>query len=230
MTYRPSATPPVNPYAQAAPVAGNPAPLSSNPGSGYPVQQQQQRAVPEQTSFAPTAAHGWAQPAGATGYPAASAPQPAFESPAPAYPSGQGAPQPFAYQGQPSYAGQPGYPVQPGYPAQPGYPGQVGYGGTAGQPYPAYPGTVPALKAPSTPKQGLVGLILGIVGVIGGVIFGWTLPLSIAAVILGFRARKRELTTPGRSLAAIVTGIVGVLLSLGWLAYSVITIAARAAG
>jgi hypothetical protein len=65
--------------------------------------------------------------------------------------------------------------------------------------------------------------------VIGGVIFGWTLPLSIAAVILGFRARKREADTPGRSLAAIVTGLVGVLLSLGWLAYSIITIAARAA-
>ncbi|PWC07033.1 hypothetical protein DF223_08680 [Mycetocola zhujimingii] len=121
-------------------------------------------------------------------------------------------------------------PAPQGYPAPTApYPGQQGYAGAPGYSgQPQYP-SAPKPAAPPKPRTGLIGLILGIIGVLGGIIFGWTLPLSIAAIVLGIIARKKEVDTPGRSLAAIVTGVVGLLLSLGWLAYSVITIAAMTA-
>lgn len=58
---------------------------------------------------------------------------------------------------------------------------------------------------------------------IGGIFFGWTLPFSIAAIVLGFLARPREPRARGVALSTIVTGAVGVLLSLGWLTYSILT-------
>jgi hypothetical protein len=54
-------------------------------------------------------------------------------------------------------------------------------------------------------------------------VFGWTLPLSVVAIVLGFLARSKEPDARGVALGAIVTGFVGMMLSLGWLAYSILT-------
>jgi hypothetical protein len=105
---------------------------------------------------------------------------------------------------------------QPGYQA-PGYPA-----------YPQdqqYPTVTEKRAKPKKPTATLAntGLALGVIGVLGGIFFGWTLLLSLAAVVLGVLARSREPHARGVALSAIVTGIVGVVLSLGWLTYSVIT-------
>lgn len=61
------------------------------------------------------------------------------------------------------------------------------------------------------------------IGVVGGIFFGWTVLLSVAAIVLGFLARSRESHAPGVALSAIVTGFVGLILSAGWLVYSIVT-------
>lgn len=130
----------------------------------------------------------------------------------------------------PGYLQQPSYPA-PGYPQQPGYaaPGSVG---PVSQPSAhALAAAVPAAEAVAKPKKpkgpasplATTGLILGVIGVVGGIFFGWTLLLSIAAVVLGFSARSREPHARGVALGAIVTGFVGIVLALGWLAYSILT-------
>ncbi|GAB3618168.1 hypothetical protein GCM10027416_27250 [Okibacterium endophyticum] len=149
----------------------------------------------------------YAQPASQPGY-TQPAPQPGYAQPAP----------------QPGYApphtqpsGQGGYaqsPVQPGYaqsPVQPGY---------AQQPYQP----TPKQPKPRKPKLGLWALIFGVIGVIGGIIFGWTLPFALAAFIMGLIARKREAPATGKALAAVITGAVGILLSIGWFTYSLIVV------
>ncbi|MET0844320.1 MAG: DUF4190 domain-containing protein [Mycetocola sp.] len=98
----------------------------------------------------------------------------------------------------------------PGYPTDP-----------PAQQYPA-PVKPPRSAKPSA-KFSNTGLALGVIGVIGGIFFGWTLLLSIAAIVLGSLARPREPHARGVALSAIVTGAVGVLLSLGWLTYSILT-------
>jgi hypothetical protein len=72
-------------------------------------------------------------------------------------------------------------------------------------------------------KLSITGLVLGVLGVVGGIFFGWTLLLSIAAIVLGLLGRSKEPHARGVALGAIVTGSVGVLLSLGWLTYSILT-------
>jgi hypothetical protein len=78
---------------------------------------------------------------------------------------------------------------------------------------------------PAKPASRLAttGIVLGVLGVIGGIFFGWTLPLSVVAIVIGFVARSREPHARGIALGAIITGFVGLALSLGWLAYSILT-------
>ena len=137
----------------------------------------------------------------------------------------------FAPPSSPGFGSQPGYgqpPAQPGYgqqgqqtqvlPApygQPGFPA-AGYG----QPYGVPAGAEPARPAARLAKTALV---LGVIGVLGGIFFGWTVLLSIAAIVLGFLARSREQHAAGIALSAILTGFVGLVLSAGWLVYSIVT-------
>lgn len=67
-------------------------------------------------------------------------------------------------------------------------------------------------------------LITGVVGLVVSVFVGWGFPLSIAAIVLGFGARRREPQGRGRALTGLVTGFVGLACSVGWLAYSVVVI------
>jgi hypothetical protein len=160
---------------------------------------------------------------------------PPFGQQAPPAPSVQQAPQQYAPQqyGQQHYGlqaptqqyPQPGAPAS-GYPQpgpQPGYP-QPGYA----QPAPVQPYAVPTAEKPAklskpASRRATTGLVLGVIGVIGGIFFGWTLLFSIVAIVLGVLARSREPHARGIALGAIVTGVVGVLLSIGWLAYSILT-------
>ena len=67
-------------------------------------------------------------------------------------------------------------------------------------------------------------LITGVVGLVVSVFVGWGFPLSIAAIVLGFGARRREPQGRGRALTGLVTGFVGLACSVGWLVYSVVVI------
>ncbi len=118
------------------------------------------------------------------------------------------------HQGQGAYqAGQGGgYPAPPpgqgGYPAQ--GPGQYGYGG-----------------APmGRPRNGLgiAALVLGILALLTGFFLLGGL-LGIIAIILGFigrgRAKRGEATNGGMALAGIITGLLGLLITIGIIAAGV---------
>ncbi|MFC7446733.1 DUF4190 domain-containing protein [Rhodococcus daqingensis] len=123
------------------------------------------------------------------------------------------------YPGQP-YPGQP-YPGQP-YPGQP-YPGQP----QPGQPYPGqpYPGQPYAAQpypgqSPAQPRNGagIAALVLGILAVlsvwtiVGGILLG------AVAIILGIVGRslykKQQATNGGMSLAGILLGLAGLIISI----------------
>ena len=83
-------------------------------------------------------------------------------------------------------------------------------------PAPGYtpPTTAYAPAESFAPKKtlSLIGMIAGIVGVVA---FGWFIPASIAANVLGSMGKKREgLPAKGFWLTAIITGWVGVGLSV----------------
>lgn len=98
-------------------------------------------------------------------------------------------------------------PVPPPAPpvASPAAPAAGGYA----SPPPAYA----AATGPAPSKTlSLIGMIAGIVGVVA---FGWFIPASIAAIILGTLGKKREgLPAKGFWLTALITGWVGVGLSV----------------
>ena len=162
------------------------------------------------------------------GQPAAA--QPFAPPSSPGFGAAQGYGQPPVQQtyGHAAYA-QPGTYAQPGPYGQPGtqdQPASVAYGqpgfpaGGYGQPYGVATAAQPARPAS---RLATTALVLGIIGVVGGIFFGWTILLSIAAIVVGFLARSREPHAPGVALSAIVTGFVGLILSAGWLVYSVVT-------
>ena len=124
----------------------------------------------------------------------------------PVPPSGDAAPTtPTPDYAPPAYASDPAAPVAPsgyGEPSggQPGYQ-QAGYA-------PAY-NAIPA-AAPKT--LSLIGMISGIVGVLA---FGWFVPASIAALILGYMGKNREgLAAKGFWLTAIITGWIGAAITI----------------
>lgn len=76
-----------------------------------------------------------------------------------------------------------------------------------GQPY------SPVAAAPKT--LSLIGMIAGIVGIVISLFgFGFGLIFSIGAVVLGFLGKKREPAAKGFWLTAIITGFVGIALSI----------------
>jgi hypothetical protein len=129
-------------------------------------------------------------------------------------------PYPGPPQGGPQYPGQPPYPGQP-YQGQP-YPGQP-YPGQAypGQPYPGQPyAAQPYPQPPAQPRNGagITALVLGIFSVltvwtiIGGILLG------AVAIIVGLVGRslykKRQATNGGVSLAGILLGLAGLIISI----------------
>ena len=136
---------------------------------------------------------------------------------------------PAAYGAQPAYqqptAGQPGYP-QPAYgqptSGQPGY-SQPAYG------QPGYAPTYSAVQPGPLRTLSLIGMIVGIVGVLS---FGWFVPASIAALVLGYMGKKREgVPAKGFWVTAIITGWVGVAITvLGAIGFIVIFALTAATG
>jgi hypothetical protein len=98
-------------------------------------------------------------------------------------------------------------------------PSQGGYAA-----YQQQPPSAGASAAPTSTTRSTWSLISGIVGLVVSVFVGWGFPLSIVAIVLGFRARRREPGARGRALTGLVTGFVGLACSIGWLVYSVVVI------
>ncbi|KZX20451.1 hypothetical protein ACH61_02426 [Rathayibacter tanaceti] len=66
-------------------------------------------------------------------------------------------------------------------------------------------------------------MILGIVGLVVSIFaWGFGFILSAPAVVLGFLGRRREPGARGLALTAIITGVVGILVSLVYLAITIV--------
>ena len=201
-TVVPSSAPPANPYAPPAPPANPYAPpvAPANP-------------------YAPPAA-----PANPYASPASAAPQ-AGPSPAPIAnpyaPAGAapGTPYPTGPYGQ----------VDPNRP-NPYAPAQgVTVGAGYGQAPPTYPGYAPSYAGypvVATPPKGLsvTSMILGIAGLLIGFFFVGL--LSVAALVTGIIARRREPAARAFWLTGIITGAVGLAFGLIIVIIYVIAIAA----
>jgi hypothetical protein len=157
---------------------------------------------------------------GAPSYPPPGSGAPSYPPPGsggPGYPPPQpyGAPQPDYGQQPPQYGQQPPqYGQQPGYGTPPPYGQQPGYGAQ-------FPG------GPAGPQntQGLIAMILGIAAfpLLCCTIIG--LPVSIAAVVLGWlglqKAKTGAATNRGQALAGLICGAVAAVIALGLIIYSV---------
>jgi hypothetical protein len=143
-------------------------------------------------------------------------PAPAVAPPAPPTP-----PAPPAYSAAPAYAAPPAYGPPPGYTGAPAAPAYApGYS----QPYnPAVGQAGYAYVGP--PPQGLA--LASLLTAIGAVFVG---PLaSIAAVILGHIAQKRQPWARGMWLTGLIIGYVGIGLSIVFIAIYIVFIASLAA-
>ena len=103
--------------------------------------------------------------------------------------------------------------VPPAY-GQPGY-GQPGYGQTA-YANPANPYGYPGYQNPAPTGLSVASLVLGIVGVVGSFVYGLGLFPSIAALITGLMARKRQPQAKGMWLTGIITGSIGIGIAVLW--------------
>jgi hypothetical protein len=107
----------------------------------------------------------------------------------------------------PSY----GAPSTPSYqqapPANP-YAQAPGAAAPYGQPY------SPVAQAPKT--LSLIGMIAGIVGIFFSFFYGFGFIFSVGAVVLGFLGKKREPAAKGFWLTAIITGFVGIAMTVLW--------------
>lgn len=131
----------------------------------------------------------------------------------------------------------PAPPVPPAPPAPPssGTPGYRAATPSAGVTPPSYgtpqpPPTAPASAYspdPIAPRTlSLVGMILGIVGLVISVFaWGFGFLLSAPAVVLGFLGRRREPGARGFALTAIITGFAGIVVSLIYLAITIVVFA-----
>lgn len=199
------------------------APAEPSQESDPPEQRPSGRHAPRSTSgenepafgFAPPSSPGFGNPAANDG----SRPAPSHYPMSAQQHFGQQPPQ--LQGGQPQYGYQ--YAQQAQQFPQPGGPGTANpQDDTYGNPAADHMAQVPRGTSPAS-RRATTALVLGVIGVIGGIFFGWTLPLSVVAIVLGFLARSKEPHARGTALAAIVTGFVGLVLSVGWLAYSILT-------
>lgn len=171
---------------------------------------------------------------GGAAAPDAGAPQPPAAPAAPSAPQFQ-APQPpqapQAPQGAPQPPQAPAYqppapqaPQAPAAPAAPQMPAPAYAGGPQAPGMPGGPGAPrpPYSPAPTASKGlAITALILGIVGVVGGLIFGWlpfvggviTILVGAAAIVLGFIALKKR-QSKGMSLTGLIMGGVAVLIGI----------------
>ncbi|WP_028569492.1 DUF4190 domain-containing protein [Salinispora tropica] len=194
-------TPPADPYAPPADPYAPPA--TSVPEQPYPQPPADPYAAPTAPLSTPPS-DPYAAPA-APPYPPG--PNPYAAPAAPPYPPG---PNPYAAPTPPPYPY--GTPTAPPHPAP--------YGGTQMHPNAGYP-------LPSTKQNqlGLISMILGIVSVPLGCCY-LTLPLGVAALVTGWlgqqKVEKGLADNRGQALAGMICGAIGVLVSLGSIALSII--------
>ena len=109
-------------------------------------------------------------------------------------------------------------------PAAPAY----GQGAPAAPAYgqPAAPGYA---SAPAKPSQvlSILSLVGGIVGLVGS-FFYFGLLFSIAAVVLGFIAKKKEPASKGMWLTGIILGFVGIAIGVIFIIIAIIAFAVLA--
>jgi hypothetical protein len=87
----------------------------------------------------------------------------------------------------------------------------------------AQPGYTPTTTtAPPSKTMGVVSLVLGIVSIVSGLLIPILGVLAgIAAVVLGFLSRRREPIAAKLALGGIITGFVGIALSIAGFAFTV---------
>jgi len=128
-------------------------------------------------------------------------------TPPPAAPPAAPTQQPSYQQPQQQPFQQQGYQQQQPYGQQPGY-AQAPYG---------QPGAYPGYAAPPPRGLSITSMVLGIVGFVGSWIYGIGLFPAIAAVIIGFIARKRQPQGKGFWLTGLITGWVGIAICILWI-------------
>ena len=86
----------------------------------------------------------------------------------------------------------------------------------------AAPAAAPAPFDPigteSSPGPAWSAAFLGVVGLIVALFMPWGAVLSVLAVVLGFVARRGFPETRGARLTAIITGFVGIIVAVVWVA------------
>ena len=82
--------------------------------------------------------------------------------------------------------------------------------------------------APAAPTQGLsiTSMITGIVGLLASLFGGWGLLISVAAVVTGHMAVKRQPTAKLFWLTGVITGWAGIGIALIWVIFWVVFIIA----
>ena len=70
----------------------------------------------------------------------------------------------------------------------------------------------------SSPGPAWSSAFLGVVGLIVALFMPWGAVLSVLAVVLAFVARRGFPETRGARLTAIVTGLVGIIVAVVWVA------------
>lgn len=151
---------------------------------------------------------------------------PATPEPPYGQPSGSGGAEPGYGQPPPAFGPPAGYGTAPGfgppagYGAPPGYPGPEGNGAPAGYGAPASGGTPYAsgFANPARNGLGVAALIVGILSIPLGLTVIVGSVMGIVAIVLGITGRSRvkrgEANNPGVALWGIITGIIGIVVSV----------------
>jgi Domain of unknown function (DUF4190) len=175
--------------------------------------------TPPAAGFAPPAATPFAPPA------ATPPANPPYAPPAaPANPYAPPAPYASPAAQHPGPDPVPPPPIAPDGPGQvpygyPGTPSAYGYPGQPQAPYYGWPGMQPM---PSN-GMGTASLVLGILAVVGFLLWPVALVLGILAIIFGAlargKAKRGEATNPGVALAGLICGASGFVLALVFVAF-----------
>ncbi|RLP77256.1 hypothetical protein D9V32_02025 [Mycetocola tolaasinivorans] len=85
--------------------------------------------------------------------------------------------------------------------------------------YVAAPGTIAGGSRTGTAT---LTLIFGLLGLIGGIVFGWGFPFAIAALVLAPRALRGDPAGHARARRGRTLALVGLVATVVWFGYSVL--------
>jgi hypothetical protein len=109
-------------------------------------------------------------------------------------------------------------------PATPANDGQLPYESTVTAPteWVPYVYTESEIRALTARKAvSMTAVVFGLLGLVAGVFGVWGAPLSLMAVVLAFVGRNKEPLARVQWAWALVAGVVGLLICIGWMIYSV---------